>query len=79
MYVHIYIYFPKQTCLWGIMTSSYCTNKHLHGLNILTTNKKIKYWHHETADLEEAGQSPAHTTLAVCTQHKEQPLNQNQL
>lgn len=61
------------------MTSSYWTNKRLHGFNILTTNKKRKYWHHETADLEEAGRSPVHTTLAVCTQHEEQSLNQNHL
>lgn len=61
------------------MTSTYWTNKRLHELNILTTNKKWKYWHHDTAVLELVGGSPVHNTLAVCTQHEEQPMNQNQL
>jgi len=61
------------------MTSTYWTNKFLHGLHILTTNKERKYWHHETAGLELVGWSPVDNTSAVCTQHKEQPTNQNQL
>lgn len=66
--------------LWGIMKSTYWTNKRLHGLNILTTHKKKgKYWHRQTTDLETVGQSPVYNTLAVCIQHEEQPMNQNPL
>lgn len=48
-------------------------------LIFLQQTKKVKYWNHETADLELVGRSPVHNTLAVCTEHEEQLMNQNQL